>query len=129
MSKIRIEELSVGYWVEIEGSPRRVTYIDGAQKLVRLSGKGNPVYIGGVQPIPLTAEILEKNGFVKNEKFSLWHIGSWADYPFVCVDLYGQNLVVKKDGVEIRFEKTKLSIHLLQHALRLAEIEKEIEVC
>lgn len=119
---MKIEELSIGDWVEVEGSPRQVRYIDGALKFLRVSGKGNPVYIGGVRPIPITAEILEKNGFEKaaicttylynsDIEITLYGDGWWRTIGLDEYTLY------RLDGV-----------HQLQQAMRLAGVEKDIEV-
>lgn len=88
------------------------------------------------EPIPLTAEILEKNGFVKGNEVS--------DYPPFDIDEEG-NMYYSYKGehkfwgwwqpnniyfipanamgnLDIEF------VHELQHALRLAGILKEIEI-
>ena len=74
-----------------------------------------------IKPIPLTAEILEKNGFVYNdlpfvqawEQFGLALYSSGNGYRIGC----GNNVALIID-----------SVHELQHALRLCGIEKEIEL-
>lgn len=74
-----------------------------------------------VEPIPLTAEILEKNGFVYNaipfadgwEQFGLTLYRGGNGYRIDC----GINVSLIIDCV-----------HQLQHALRLCGIEKEIEL-
>ena len=71
------------------------------------------------QPIPLTPEILEKNGFVYNEipfvlsyeQFGLSIYGIQGSYHINC----GQNV-----SMDVSY------IHQLQHALRLCKIDKEI---
>lgn len=71
-----------------------------------------------VEPIPLTAEILERNGFENNYDGDLGYAQS-------CGDIIGIH-IVGKGGVmdEMYFEH----VHELQHALRLCKIEKEIEL-
>ena len=71
--------------------------------------------------IPLTPEILEKNGFIYNES------------PFVQGwEQYGLTLTAGGDGFRIscgqNVSMTIDSVHELQHALRLCGIEKEITV-
>jgi hypothetical protein len=76
-----------------------------------------------LQPIPLTLEILEKNGFVI--------VDESADFQ-----LYGSpecSIFFTKGTVRYRLETPQASVvcwnvHQLQHALRLAGVEKEIEV-
>ena len=85
------------------------------------------VDIEWIEPIPLTPEILEKNGFRKLETYGTekWLCdnlrlnvyssdGTWR----FCADTNrNENSVIY-----IRF------VHELQHALRLCQIEKEIEL-
>lgn len=71
--------------------------------------------------IPLTSEILEKNGFVYNdlpfvqawEQFGLALYSGGNGYRIGC----GNNVALIVD-----------SVHQLQHALRICGIEKEIEL-
>ena len=75
-------------------------------------------------PIPLTAEILEKNGFtrfgtgyiLKDRHFGLENPSTPGNY----LDNYWLRVSIK--AVRIEF------IHELQHAIRLCGIEKEIEL-
>ena len=75
----------------------------------------------GVWPIPLTAKILEKNGFRFN---NLPMEQYWQQY--------GLRLYLSGHGYGINCgENVSLHIdyvHQLQHALRLCGIEKEIEL-
>ena len=72
-----------------------------------------------IEPIPLTPEILEKNGFIKESR-----------------DCFGESLqyCVLVDGLwidisgENYFEGKLDYVHQLQHALKNCEIEKEIEL-
>lgn len=91
-----------------------------------------------ITPIPLTPEILEKNGWDKEEKdgsvFSLSEAfmgGNENDEDnYTCFQLYYQN---KKDGwvIDIRGEPLKFEIHYiheLQHLLFGFGINHEMEV-
>lgn len=132
-------ELMIGDWVVYDDD---VKYIDP----IRIEGiditglcitsDRDDVGFEGVKPIPLTAEILEKNGFVKYNEVSdtppydkdeegnmyysykgehkFW--GWWQpdNIYFIPANAMG--------NIEIKF------VHQLQHALRLCNIEKEIEL-
>lgn len=79
-----------------------------------------------LRPIPLTQEILEKNGWVKN----LYSAESYDNEELECLSLWvgedGKNKWWWHVGVEL---VTPINyVHELQHALRLCEIEKEIEL-
>ena len=88
------------------------------------------------EPIPLTPEILEKNGF---KKFDFLHIKgqyqwAWWENILISVTLWCRELNNDtKDGMMLKIEAPNSSlclkvnyIHELQHALRLCGIEKEI---
>ena len=77
------------------------------------------VRIGLLQPIPLTPEILEENGFERVN-------GEYQDVFYV---YDGIELLI--DDVYTLFGQCKMPIkyvHELQHALRLCGINKEIEI-
>ena len=77
-----------------------------------------------LEPIPITPEILEKNGWVKN----LYSFESYDNEELECLSLWvgedGKNKWWWHVGVEL---VTPINyVHQLQHALRLCGIEKEI---
>ena len=82
-----------------------------------------------MDPIPLTPEILEKNGFEWNRyKTSLnltcgtIHIGYGFYKDCLSVSDWADDGTAQIVSVECKY------VHQLQHALRLCEIEKEIEL-
>lgn len=94
------------------------------------------VRIGLLQPIPLTPEILEKNGFVKynevsdtppydqDEEGNMYYSFKgehkfWGWWQPNSVYLIPVNAMI---DLEIKY------VHQLQHALRLCGIDKEIEL-
>ena len=83
------------------------------------------------RPIPLTPEILEKNGFEKN-KF----VKSFSEYVLKKGE---SEIIVARGEIEEMWIRRTLAerayclpypkyVHELQHALRLCGIEKEIEL-
>ncbi len=94
------------------------------------------IWLDYLDPIPLTPEILEKNGFEKLD-FSHYHInnralvldadGKWdspLSWHWVVTEIHtnakGQPVVLDYYVATINY------VHELQHALKLAGIEKEI---
>lgn len=86
-----------------------------------------------IEPIPLTAEIFEKNGFQKNK------ISNYETR--FCIECGYNVLYVKDIGIQefdvgnssdeegdLRGFATIKYVHELQHALRLCGIEKEIKI-
>lgn len=86
-----------------------------------------------LEPIPLTAEILERNGFVykeaeetcATEAFHQWRL----DGSTFALDDNSWWRSVKDGKLRVKFGGFPLEyVHQLQHALRLCGIEKEIKL-
>lgn len=86
-------------------------------------------------PIPLTAEILEKNGFVKKESYLA--IGPYLRYELSCNNYrivvapkpnktWSLECLTTKNIPQVRLYIE--CVHELQRALKMCEIDKEITV-
>lgn len=103
-------------------------------------GFGRMCYPKRLEPIPITPEILEKNGFAKEKEDELGITYYFLARPFTTqITLYkepigGVSILFKVWGRVPSFEGGVNDIHLcsvkyvheMQHAIRLAGIEKEI---
>ena len=84
----------------------------------------------GLEPVPLTVDILEKNGF-KNIGDDCWQLEEhpyyfWIDF---FAHQYGCEYALSFDHDEHRLKLYGIpNVHDLQHALRLCGIDKEIVV-
>lgn len=116
---MEIEDLMIGDWVSYHGIANKVAPADFCHF----------EWINEIRPIPLTLEILEKNGFVKVEntqtstiiysfRDSLFRIGVF-DFNHVTIDSYYTD-----SSCDVFIS----SVHELQHALRLCGINKEIKL-
>ena len=137
---MKATELMVGDWVLDGKKPAQIAGImcDDLFETTLSPGVGGE----SISPIPLTTEILEKNGFVKmsNSPYVvsyIWSTGGVAEFADVSIK-------VEQDHADKwRWDCLTLKIHLykgditlnkihyvhqLQHALRLCGIEKEIEL-
>jgi hypothetical protein len=143
------EELMVNDWILHEGEPYQIRQLgiygedrDGKDYPAVCVGKPNGFGLvvdrNEIEPIPLTPEILEKNGFKRDP---LWHhCDKDLDNYSISVQLGYANRIeyikIAEKGKEnvIPSERTKMYLthikylHQLQHALRLCGIEKEIEL-
>lgn len=72
-----------------------------------------------IKPIPLTPEILEKNGWV-NDHFGAQRQEWWLDKTKFPIVRYSVNDTLHHNGIVLKF------VHQLQHALKVCGIEKEI---
>lgn len=125
MATLKISDLSVGDWVEYRDREWQVCSLYQFTGEVGLWRKDSQICenVADCEPIPLTPEILEKNGIhrtYEDDKYAifrgdgLWAVkysdGDWElSTPPVC-------------RVDIKY------VHQLQHALRLAGVDKEINL-
>lgn len=99
---------------------------------------GMVLYIGArrfdISPVPLTAEILEKNGFM-SKKGRFMQLGNFDNPPLILWHLVDEPVLGHpKNQLEIHHGAENIHVsfmchyvHQLQHALRLCGIEKEIK--
>lgn len=138
MEHIKITDLSVGNWVEYARKYYRVTQIDEESEHVLISGLSGvrDKHIDYIEPIHIKPETLEKNGFVNEEEILIER--------FVLYDKNQKNVELTrcKLGQESSFTVYTYNeilaptcwlfsvsyLHQLQNALRLAGIDKEIEL-
>ena len=107
---MKTKELMIGDWV----------YGTEKKKYGRVDKLEHDVEDESVEPIPLTEEILKKNGFLGNDYGEII-IGEWrimCDCSNVAI-LHNEHVDI---DIPIRY------VHELQHALKLCRIDKEIEL-
>lgn len=134
---MKANELMVGDWVlTLESTHKEKVYaqiwaIEEGQTsiLVKKDNCNWFVDIEWIEPIPLTPEILEKNGFKKCDGCNQWTLYKPHFYCILC-DIDKPYLEIASYNVDIgEFNRSGIRfIHELQHALRLCGIEKEIEL-
>ncbi|MBQ6939880.1 MAG: hypothetical protein IJN51_01075 [Alistipes sp.] len=127
---MKIGDLSIGDWVLMNGEPAKAMRLTMAGRSI-FRGLSGQIYgsVGGdISPLPITPEILEKNGFKKNGEYNEWNIGEWNERPFIGVSLDRQSMRITYPGTDIFVVHQVVCVHQLQHALRLACVGKEIEL-
>ena len=134
MATLKISDLSVGDWVEYEGLHYPITFVGygegGDGSLVNLIRPDLSCFIckiSDIHPIPITAEILEKYGFVRStSQFIVYH----TDKVWISYDKPSETWSVTMyiNDVTSNLHANILHIHQLQHALRLAGVDKEINL-
>ena len=135
---MKANELMLGDWVVYRGdaeytNPVRIEGMDILTNAL-ITEDREDVGFDGIEPIPLTAEILEKN---KMREFEHRNPGQgdnlikkwWHKDGSYYVSLYrvGDEYTYTVGNSITRVCRIKY-IHQLQHALRLCGIEKEIEL-
>lgn len=158
--KLRITDLCVGDWVKMGDRPTRIceitTHKDGED--VELAARAvacredcpkviHYYHIDLVEPLPITPEILEKNGFLRDQSYTglnrtpyvlrvgkgpfgkvivnLMHPTDKRMYPRgVYHELAFPSPMTRKHWMFIPI----LYVHELQQALRLARIDKDIKL-
>ena len=127
---MKANELMIGDWVELTDP------INNGEKVQvkEIHGDGYITVDGAItkmfESIPLTAEILERN-FNGADPYGFYFFGD--EYIEVYIKEYTDGLWrVEVDEVEMSglpsWRMYVSDVHQLQHALRLCEIEKEIEL-
>lgn len=121
---MKANELMQGDWVKTKyGNFARVAecYQDGSIFTQAGEYKEELFDVGEFEEVPLTTEILEKNGFVNSD---LPFEQSWQQYGLSIYGTTGSYHI--NCGINVSMDVS--NIHQLQHALRLCGIEKEIEL-
>lgn len=114
----------IGDWVKFPFGNEKIIdlpYIPGKGICASFAASATlfPVEVEKLQPIPLTPEILEKNGFKNSEFFGELHYKDWQ----IISDCY---YLAARCGDGWHIDIPCKFAHELQHALRLSGIEKEI---
>ena len=142
MATLKISDLSVGDWVRYKpecGNQRiaKITEIHWNCVIGEYNGVECAMRLSNIEPIPITAEILEKNGWAFHKSNQWWtcqidedtRVNVWLGGNGECrVEvsvLYGESRTWSN------YADVKLAnahIHLLQRALRLAGVDKEINL-
>ena len=127
---MKAKDLMIGDWVYRldcydEVKETRQNGIIGLDNLRGLIG------FSEIEPIPLTPEILEKNGWVYNNEDEKFFPQTWVGGGLMLqgADDCGYCIVVTSDYDDEDTNDTPFIIfyvHELQHALRLRRIKKEI---
>ena len=130
MAALKISDLSVGDWVRCgqwNGRIQRIAMHDGETVEVIIEADLGRLYmykrVDEIYSIPITPEILEANGWLRNEE------DEYMEY-------YGDptsGIAHTKGTYHYRLEVPEVSavcyfVHQLQHALRLARVDKEINL-
>ncbi len=127
---MKANELMVGDWVYNKHHKKNIQitpydfFTHGHLPSGRQYFIGEPELVSGrdLEPIPLTPEILEKNGFVEHDTWNEWV--HYTDGIFIDF-----TLLVGEDDFHLDIPNTRIKyVHQLQHALRLCGIEKTIEL-
>ena len=125
------EDLVIGDCVTRIGVPEEHMRICGMNVLAGVvyldqDGRGVTEKFENIEPIPLTTEILEKNGWILKE------FGCHKQFQYSFED-YDTEIILKidyeKSNFIVSFFRTSFElkyVNELQHALKLCGIEKEI---
>lgn len=122
---MKATELMIGDWIQVPPSGIRKMKITWLQE--------DFGEINDIEPVPLTPEILEKNGFedIGDETWQLEEKPYWFWVDFLNHQ-YGCEFDTSTYENEDDEHRLKLygipAVHELQHAMKLCGIEKQIEL-
>lgn len=134
---MKAKELMIGDWVRCQYTPFQVEGIEHRNKRYTVTGDGFNTNVAGVHPIPLTAEILERNGF-EHKTDIVWQDIYVLKYKAANKELEKeQTLMLAKDPYGVFYWIPEMSavsaldfrfVHELRHLMRLLHIDKEVEL-
>lgn len=137
MAEIKISDLSIGDWVMYRDREWQVCSLYKFTEEVGLLRKDSQFceYVSDLHPILLTPEILKKNGWLPPRKaieLDTWWWTNGVDKAIEAYEYEGEWYLTIIEQKEIQY-RNRVGIglkyvHQLQHALRFAGVEKEIEV-
>jgi hypothetical protein len=151
MATLKISDLSVGDWVMVEwpdgerwrGRLTRLS-VTGGVEVCCANGKHVRCSDGFISPIPITAEILEKNGFVRcSVEFNIYeyttllgkilrttqvHLITSQSISVFLHDTSIERGSYHREKTQVYILRDELYVHDIQHALRLAGVDKEINL-
>lgn len=140
---MKAKELMVGDYVNYRGQIIKVTslYDKGGSNEVGWGIKEDTwVNADNVESIPLTPEILERNGWIhefdKTDYMVKYDLGKEGKNCWMMWAIKEHNLDIQRQDENLDIYNLKVSrvvipcdyVHQLQHALRLCGIEKEIVI-
>lgn len=121
---MKASELMIGAYVLVKPSKMLIKIVAVQYKKVAYYSYTNKlIWVGEglLEPIPLTPEILKKNGF---EEWDGWYVYSIDN---VAVEIAWTGTILKIGGECGNLElPAVMYVYQLQHALRICNIEKEI---
>lgn len=140
---IRPEELMIGDYVIRKNVPNEILIVDTIDSIrdivyLDLDGLGITEKIENIEPIPLTREILKKNGFTGGEYKSytgdVWYLKEEGFRKIGLTmsrkesTLWGEKIKpLSPDSIGYNFAVPNIKfVHELQHALKICEINKNI---
>lgn len=131
---MKLKDVMIEDWVKCcnpERDGHQIDLIDFVNYQVGVDGE---LYAPNMlRPIPLTPEIMERNGFV-NKRNNWMQLGNFGDQPLMMWYLKDDKILhAHKYQMEIHYSAKNCHccfmceyVHQFQHALKLVGIEKEI---
>lgn len=138
METLKISELSVGDWVRWKVYDKTYDICISQITDILVRGVHDGIEYGmkitQMYPIPITAEMLEKNGLFRHERDAdnskLIALSNHFIMARTYTDVDWWRVLIYDEEIpsEELFNGIIYSVHQLQHALRLAGVEKEINL-
>ena len=140
---MKTTKLMSGDWVIRKGIPNEPMQIAGFNEFKNLvymdfQGRGITENLDGIEPIPITTEFLERNGFIdpsygKKVKYELHEpdlqITYYPQYSVISIWKKGENpVIVGQNGFYKAYNEVVQYVHEFQHALKDCKLERNIIV-
>lgn len=129
-NNMTIQDIMIDDWVKVKYTQKPVKVKEIKQSCVYIEGNGYKY--DEIESIPLTAEILEKNGFVSvGQEVYQWEDGNyyvWYEIDKCKLGIDQNNNTYFAENISPVLRLTVINLHELQHALQLCKIDKKIKL-
>ena len=124
---MKATELMIGDWVAQKHSGLLLKVSEFRPPYIIADGEDGQFHEDTLEPILLTSEILEQNGFYHER--NIGYVYDDSEYE-VIVDLWNNSYrILYNRDVMINIQCfSNVFVHELQHALRLCNVDKEITI-
>ena len=123
-------DVMLGDWVKVKEPAEINIRIAEIYQTGIIGEDGGPYLYGDIFPIPLTPEILEKNGFKEDNMYFRMDLDERTHLEYYPFEARLQRIYIDWDyRREVCFVANAIyDVHQLQHCLRMNCIEKEVEL-
>ena len=131
MSNIRQRDLSIGDWVNTGGEPAKIIQLGivGRNKAKGLSGQMYGFLTSSeIEPIPITSEILKSNGWYEDDYDTRTDYITDDTLIMYNKERKDWKVCIMNGSPVVRVKVFFTYVHELQHALRLAGLDKDIRL-
>ncbi len=121
---MKATELKLGDWVDYKGEAAQIH--EFLEDVVWLLNGSVPALMEDIEPLPLTPEILEKNGWRKDLDAPLWTLDCLGLYWYAAGEHY--ELCIIRGYIQAIVHIEVRDVHELQHLLWALGVDDDLKI-